>query len=269
MLKAVGYNQWDWRFANLLKAANLYGLVTGTGASATVAIATLGQDIVAPKAPPQRSKALLEAFRTVEDFKKVEEYYGGKRIPEDEFFTNTLTREFNIPKDRVEVFSSIFLTNLKFLRSFQPHQIQPHETISNQTADSAARDVNQLIIEGGNASALTFEEPRIREFLDTCFVMMPFGEWPDKYYRDIFIPAIKDAGLEPVRGDELYHTGSVVEQIWDQIEKAKLLIADLTGRNPNVFYELGLAHAAIKPVVFTAANIDDVPFDLRHLRVIL
>ena len=47
------------------------------------------------------------------------------------------------------------------------------------------------------------------------------------------------------------------------------MVADLTGRNPNVFYELGLAHAAMKPVVFTAANIEDVPFDLRHLRVIL
>ena len=75
--------------------------------------------------------------------------------------------------------------------------------------------------------------------------------------------------MEPIRGDELFHTGSVVEQIWDQIKKAKLLVADLSGRNPNVFYELGLAHAAIKPVIFTANNIDDIPFDLRHLRVIV
>jgi hypothetical protein len=47
------------------------------------------------------------------------------------------------------------------------------------------------------------------------------------------------------------------------------LLADLTARNANVFYELGLSHAAIKPVVFTAANVEDVPFDLRHLRVII
>jgi hypothetical protein len=61
----------------------------------------------------------------------------------------------------------------------------------------------------------------------------------------------------------------VVEQIWEQIEKAKLLLADVSGKNPNVFYELGLAHAARKPVVFTASELEDVPFDLRHLRVIV
>jgi hypothetical protein len=61
----------------------------------------------------------------------------------------------------------------------------------------------------------------------------------------------------------------VVEKIWEQILKAKLLLADLTGKNANVFYELGLAHAAEKPVVFTSANSEDVPFDLRHLRVII
>ena len=98
---------------------------------------------------------------------------------------------------------------------------------------------------------------------------MPFGSWFDRYYQEIYAPAIRDAGYEPVRADELFTTGSVVEQIWDQIERARLLLADLTGKNPNVFYELGLAHAARKPAVFTAAQVDDVPFDLRHLRVII
>ena len=97
--------------------------------------------------------------------------------------------------------------------------------------------------------------------------MMPFGEWFDKYYKTIYIPAIKEAGLEPLRSDELFSTGTVVEQIWEQVSKAPVLLADLSGKNANVFYELELAHAARKPVVFTANTIDDVPFDLRHLRV--
>jgi hypothetical protein len=97
--------------------------------------------------------------------------------------------------------------------------------------------------------------------------MMPFGQWMDAYYREIYVPAIREAGLEPVRADELFSTGSVIGQIWEQISRAKVLLADLTDKNANVFYELGLAHAANKPVIFTTGKLEDVPFDLRHLRV--
>jgi hypothetical protein len=261
---AVGYRQApDWRFLDLLRSANQYGLVTGTGSSASIHLAKLGQDVVAPSSPRERSEALLAAFRNVKDFEAVEKFYGGKRIPEDEFFLNTLTREFNIPKDRVEAFSKIFLENLKYLRAFSAMPNSAELPTSSGEVSTPATPPEKV------PSPIVSKEPRIREFLDTCFVMMPFGAWFDRYYQEIYVPAIKEAGFEPVRADELFTTGSVVEQIWEQIEKAKLLLADLSGKNPNVFYELGLAHAAKKPVVFTASQVDDVPFDLRHLRVII
>lgn len=261
---AVGFRQsQDWRFLDLLRSANQYGLVTGTGASASIHLAKLGQDVVAPSSPSQRSEALLASFRSVKDFEAVEKFYGGKRIPEDEFFLNTLTRDFNVPRDRVEIFAKIFLQNLRYLRAFYGTP-PPSEAISSSSEVSVATTPAEKV-----PSPVVSKEPRVREFLDTCFVMMPFGAWFDRYYQEIYVPAIKDAGFEPVRADELFTTGSVVEQIWEQIEKAKLLIADLSGKNPNVFYELGLSHAAKKPVVFTASEVDDVPFDLRHLRVII
>jgi len=82
---------------------------------------------------------------------------------------------------------------------------------------------------------------------------------------------ITEAGRASTKpaGEPLFNTGSVVEQIWEQIVKSQVLLADLTGKNANVFYELGLAHAARKPVVFAAGQIEDIPFDLRHLRVIV
>ena len=261
---AVGFRQSsDWRYLDLLRSANQYGLVSGTGKGATVALAQLGQDVVAPGSPGQRSEALLRAFRNVKEFEAVEKHYGGKRIPEDEFFLNTLTREFRIPRDRADAFAKIFLENLKYLRAFSP-SAGPSD-VRQAPFDAAVTPTPPEKV----PSPVVAKEPRVREFLDTCFVMMPFGEWFDRYYAEIYVPAIKEAGFEPVRADELFTTGSVVEQIWEQIEKAKLLLADLSGKNPNVFYELGLAHAAKKPVVFTAAHLDDVPFDLRHLRVII
>jgi hypothetical protein len=261
---AVGYRQpSDWRFLDLARSANQYGLVSWSGASAPISMTKLGQDVVAPSSPSQRSEALLAAFRSVKDFEAVEKFYGGKRIPEDEFFLNTLTREFNIPRDRVETFAMIFLENLRFLRAFTPSPTQAEAAATSGDIPRATTPPEKV------SGPIVSREPRVREFLDTCFVMMPFGEWFDRYYQEIYAPAIKEAGYEPVRADELFTTGSVVEQIWEQIEKAKLLLADLSGKNANVFYELGLAHAARKPVIFTAAVVEDVPFDLRHLRVII
>lgn len=101
-----------------------------------------------------------------------------------------------------------------------------------------------------------------------CFIIMPFGGWFDKYYFEIYVPAIEDAGFEAKRADDLYRPGNIVNDIWNYTKTAKVILADLTNKNPNVFYELGLAHAISKPAVLITASMDDVPFDLRSLRVI-
>jgi hypothetical protein len=259
LVKGVGFNKPnDWRFLDLLRSASLYGITSGTGASGTVRLEKLGEDIVSPASSEQRQKALLTAFRNVPDFLAVEEFYKGKKIPEDEFFENTLIRHFSIPRDRVKAFIKVFVDNLNFLKAFRvPGSKDEPEVAPQQKVVDATLTTSEKRSEG------------VREFLDTCFVMMPFGHWYDIYYKEIYIPAIKEAGYEPVRADELFSSGSVVEQIWEQIDKAKVLLADLTGKNANVFYELGLAHASRKPVVFTSGVLEDVPFDLRHLRVII
>jgi len=97
---------------------------------------------------------------------------------------------------------------------------------------------------------------------------MPFGGWFDEYYTEIFCPAIRGAGLVPKRADDLYRPSAIVHDIWSYTRRCRLILADLTGKNPNVFYELGLAHAIAKPAILVTESINDVPFDLRALRVI-
>ena len=101
-----------------------------------------------------------------------------------------------------------------------------------------------------------------------CFVIMPFGGWFDTYYRDVFCSAIVDAGLQPRRADDIYRTGSIVHDIWELTKMADVILADLTGKNPNVLYELGLAHALAKPAIMVTETFVDIPFDLRALRII-
>ena len=103
----------------------------------------------------------------------------------------------------------------------------------------------------------------------TCFVISPFGEPFDTYFAHILKPALEECEFYAIRGDSLYRPSTIVDDIWQGIQSASLLIAELTDRNPNVFYELGLAHAISKPVILISRSIDDVPFDLRSIRVLL
>jgi hypothetical protein len=99
--------------------------------------------------------------------------------------------------------------------------------------------------------------------------MQPFAPPLGDYYEKIYRPAIEKAGLKPIRADaDIFGTGKIIDQVWNGITQARVLVAELTSRNPNVFYELGLAHAFKKPVVLISSREEDVPFDLQHIRVI-
>lgn len=105
--------------------------------------------------------------------------------------------------------------------------------------------------------------------LETCFVMMPFGEHFDDMYKSVLVPAIEAAGYKPVRGDDAYSIRPVIDDIFHEIRSAAVLVADVSGKNPNVNYELGVAHGLNKSVLIIAQDIEDIPFDYRHLRSIV
>jgi len=102
-----------------------------------------------------------------------------------------------------------------------------------------------------------------------CFVLMPFSEPFNEYYSGIIAPSIRAAGFEPVRADEIYGTNAIIQDIFDSIREADVLIAEVTSRNPNVNYEMGVAHALNKPVIIISQSAEDIPFDYRHLRAII
>lgn len=99
-----------------------------------------------------------------------------------------------------------------------------------------------------------------------CFVIMPFGDLFDEIYQKIYIPAIREVGLEPLRADDIYDNRSIIKDIKQSIQDATLILAEVTNRNPNVNYELGIAHALGKEVIIVTSNKEDVPSDYRHLR---
>jgi nucleoside 2-deoxyribosyltransferase len=107
--------------------------------------------------------------------------------------------------------------------------------------------------------------------MTTCFVIQPFDEGPfDKRYEDVFVPAINAAGLEPYRVDRDPSAVIPIEEIEKGIRRADACLADISTPNPNVWFELGYAIAASKPVVLVCVYEKDkrFPFDIQHRSVI-
>jgi hypothetical protein len=102
-----------------------------------------------------------------------------------------------------------------------------------------------------------------------CFVLMPLAQHMSAIYHDHIRSVVMSEGLSPLRADEIHGPNAITWDVWEKINRARIIIADLTGRNPNVFYEVGLAHAISKDVILLTQSMDDVPFDLKALRCIV
>jgi Nucleoside 2-deoxyribosyltransferase len=96
------------------------------------------------------------------------------------------------------------------------------------------------------------------------FVLMPFSNEFTDIYEVGIKQACRDAGVYCERVDEQIFLENILERVYNQIAKADIVVADMTGKNPNVFYEVGYAHALNKRVILLTKNADDIPFDLKH-----
>ena len=103
---------------------------------------------------------------------------------------------------------------------------------------------------------------------DLCFVLMPLHDPFTSIFEQHIKPVAAKCGLNAVKADDIYSNKPVMEDVWAYLNEARLVIADLTDSNPNVFYELGIAHTLGKEVIMVAQHIVKVPFDVGHVRYI-
>lgn len=95
-----------------------------------------------------------------------------------------------------------------------------------------------------------------------AFVVMPFGEsWSDNVYEQLFDSACQNADFDVVRGDEIVRIGDLSDNLWRQITRSGVVIAEVSVANPNVYYEIGLAHALGKPVFLFKQTNTTLPAD--------
>lgn len=223
-------------------------------------ITDLAKKIIRPQTPEDELSGLREAVMKAPKISKVYNHYRGENLPDAKFFNNALVETFGIPQDKLTEFTALFRETLTDAKLLEQHE-NKYRVLDISDVSGGEGAASERIRELGKATKTTPS--------DTCFVMMPFGAPHGDYYTKIYEPAIRKAGLTPIRADtDMFGAGKIMDQIWVGINAAKVLVAELTTKNANTFYELGLAHALEKPVVLVSSNEDDVPFDLQHIRVI-
>lgn len=246
------------KFFYLASAARDYGLTLGSRDTPQISLTDLGRALLyALSAEIERTKK-VEAFFKVEKFKEVYDFYEGSKLPEQQYLSNALEKQFQIALSEHEEFTEVFSANCKYL-GIENGLGTALQNASGQS-DAKAIDTRSLGKPKG-------------QFEHIAFVIMPFSEKgkqerPKGFFDEVLKSLITPAGnqaqfaIETARredSDIIHHT------IINQLLHADLVIVDLTDHNPNVLFELGIRLAKEKPIVLIKSKDTGAIFDVDNL----
>ncbi|MBC7781414.1 MAG: hypothetical protein H7125_15065, partial [Proteobacteria bacterium] len=219
-------------FAVEISSGLKYGLLEQPHAG-QIQPSALAKRILRPQSPNDTIDGYRQAILNAPDISEVYQHYRGENLPDDQFLRNTVVETYKVPINDYAEFKQIFLESLETAELLTKHGDKIRIADEAQPDPSAPSQSDRL---------KKLERSTVVGAHDSCFVMQPFATPLGEYYEKIYKPAIEKAGLRPVRADaEIFATGKIMDQVWQGINAAKVLVAELTSRNPNVFYELGLA----------------------------
>jgi len=170
---------------------------------------------------------------------------------------------------------------LDYLNDGQEHSVNDmknHLTtlnINNYTEGQFAGSLTTLLRNGSitKINRGIYAIKKKSESMKTCFVVSPTGNEgsevrsnANKLFKYIIKPVCEACDIEPIRVDQLNDANSVTQTIIDNLETADLVIADVSGHNPNVFYEIGFRTRTKKPIIHLKTKSENLPFDINTIR---
>lgn len=270
----------------LVTASGQYGLTKG---GYTAEFLELTPDGAAATSDEETSAKRLQArfnlaIKSQEPFDFLYSKLKGAKMPAKEVMTDYLA-EANIDgSDKAECIDS-FILNMKFLGLLRTVAGTERLVSIEQALDEATTANAPTVSPNGSADPTIGPAPVKAssgpdttisgDLTNTCFYITPIGEplSEERQHADFMLeyviqPAVEEFGLTVVRADQMGKPGMIGKQIIEQILKARLVVADLSYHNPNVFYELCLRHTTRLPTVQIKREVDKIPFDLNQYNTI-
>jgi hypothetical protein len=265
----------------LITNSNKYGLTKGSYVSENLELSTQAIIAVDDEAPArERAKVRIElAITAIEPFNKLYEQFQGNKLPARAALIDAI-KSFGVDTSLAEEAVDTFIVNLRFTGLLQTlsgadrivsidHYV---ETLPASTFTKSAEGRLSANLQSSSTAVITGEQAH---FQTICFYITPIGEdgSEQRKHSDLFLgsivePALESLGLTVVRADAIDKPGTITRQIMEYLLRSRLVIADLSFQNPNVFYELAIRHAARLPVVQLIRSGDRLPFDVQQMRTI-
>lgn len=199
----------------------------------------------------------------------------GKARTLDELAVHFLSDTFLDSEMRGHAFRSIFGHLLDSLVEAGLLQEGPREAFTvtervDPVLSALGLSLTELSMQGPDSMQVCpiFGPPKGEHRQTDLFVLMPFADRLRPVYEDHIRAVAQRHRLKVSRADDFFTTKAIVTDVWCALCNCQIVVADCTGRNPNVFYEIGMAHTVGRPTILITQDIDDIPFDLRHLRCI-
>lgn len=261
----------------LIINAGRYGLTKGGVQADNIELTADGIRTVDEQAPTReqaRIRAEL-AIQRIEPFEKLYSKFIGNKLPAHAVLIDA-AKDIGIDVDHASECIDTFVVNLRFVGLLKTlsgaERIISIEMMLDGLPSSNISGSNSSQVKAQSTGIITAEHA---QFEATCFYVAPIGEDGSdaRRHSDLFLgsfvePALENFKLNVVRADAIDKPGIITRQIIEYIMKSRLVIADLSFHNPNVFYELALRHAVKLPIVQIIRAGDKVPFDVNQMRTI-
>ncbi|QKD06091.1 hypothetical protein EB235_04205 [Mesorhizobium loti R88b] len=260
----------------LITNSNRYGLTKGSYASEHLELTSDGLKAVDEQVPErERRRAWAKlAIQDIEPFRAVYERFVNARLPARAVLIDAL-KEAGVAADAAEEGVDTLVVNLRFVGLLQTLSGADRIVAVDHMLDELPATTMSALPYAAPAEQRSLVTQEHAEFDTTCFYVTPIGEAGSEQRRhsDLFLstfvePALQPFGLKVVRADAIEKPGMITRQIIEYLLRSRLVVADLSFHNPNVFYELALRHAARLPIVQIIRSSDRIPFDVHQMRTI-
>lgn len=269
----------------LITASNKYGLIDGSTQSEYIELTACGSRATNPESTSyEKAEANFTlAIKSNEYLLSLYEQYKEMKVPSRQVLMDFLSEQ-GLDAGNQQRCVDLFLVNAKHIGLIKvmsgTERIISIEHLLEDIVPESPAQLKQATVKPlpQGIEAVSTEvggKTSCDEWDRTCFYITPIGAEgsEQRMHADLFMgsivdPALSELGFKIVRSDTINTAGMITSQIIEHLVKSKLVVADLSFHNPNVFYELSLRHSLGKPIIHLIRSSDSIPFDIHSFRTI-